>query len=120
MAEQPEIQLQSSAFLWHWNNFPLERGLLHANNNNSYNATKGNQNKSLGVVKGVADMEYVTDGGKIVFIEMKTTSGSQSPDQKYFQAQVENRGARYVIIRSLTEFKALIQQYQPDPTIFLP
>ncbi len=114
-----EIQLQAAAFAWHWNNFPQERGLLHANNNNSFNSIKGNQNKALGVVAGVADMEYLTDGGKVVFIEMKTPTGTQDPKQKLFQAQVESKGARYVVIRSLTEFQALINQYQTNP-IFLP
>lgn len=107
-----EMQLQAKCFEWFWNTFPNERGFLHANNNNSYNAIKGNQNKALGVVAGVADMEYLATDGRMVFIEMKTSTGAQDPKQKIFQIKVESRGARYVIIRSVEEFQGLMGEYQ--------
>jgi hypothetical protein len=109
--EKSEAAIQSECFMWFWNTYPNERGFLHANNNNSFNAVKGNQNKAMGVVAGVADMEYLATDGQMVFIEMKTPNGSQDPKQRLFQVKVESRGARYVIIRSLKEFQALMYQY---------
>jgi len=108
-----ELKLQAQCFQWHWNTFPNERYLLHANNNNSVNAIKGNQNRSIGVVAGVADMEYYR-GGKVVFIELKRGNGRQSDKQREFQKRVEAEGIRYEIIRSLEEFKELIRAIQKE------
>jgi hypothetical protein len=103
--------MQAEFFIWHHNTFPNERGLLHANNNNSENAIKGNQNMSIGVVAGVADMEYIVNG-TVVFIEWKTMEGRQSEKQKKFQALVESQGFRYVVLRTLEEGKQLIYEYR--------
>ncbi len=115
--KQSELALQAACHQWHWNTFPGERGLLHANNNNSQNAIKGNLNKAIGVVKGVADMEYCK-ARKTIFIEMKTDEGSQSPAQRDFQSLVESEGFRYEVVRSLYQFQSLITEIQQD-AIFL-
>lgn len=108
---QEELKLQAQCFQWHWNTYPEERYLLHANNNNSVNAIKGNQNRSIGVVAGVADMEYYR-GGKVVFIELKHGNGRQSDKQIKFQKRVEAEGIRYAIVRTLEEFQKLIHEIQ--------
>lgn len=110
--KQDELKLQARCFQWHWNTFPEERGLLHANNNNSENAIKGAMNRAIGVVPGVADTEYAAPTGLTVYIEFKTTAGMQSAVQKDFQQKVEARGHRYYIVRSEEEFKAIIYKYQ--------
>lgn len=104
-------QLQAECFQWHWGTYPNERGLLHSNNNNSENRIKGNQNKAVGIVKGVADLEYFKNQ-KLYFIEIKWDSDTQSRAQINFQKLVESQGAIYVIIRSFEEFQALINQIQ--------
>jgi hypothetical protein len=109
--KQAELKLQQQCFIWHWNTYPQERGLLHANNNNSENAIKGAMNRSLGVVAGVADMEY-NRGSVTVFIEFKSEGGSQRKEQKHFQSQVEAEGFPYHIVRSFQQFKDLIHAYQ--------
>lgn len=98
-----EQQIQSECFIWHWNTYPKERGMLHHNNNNSHNRNKGSQMKALGVVEGVADFELVSDG-RVDFIEMKTENGIQSAAQKEFQRMVNERGHYYHIIRSKDSF----------------
>ncbi|SDT48020.1 hypothetical protein SAMN05192545_3960 [Maribacter dokdonensis] len=55
-----ESRLQQNIFSKHWNQYPEERRLLFAVNNNSFNAIKGAQMKSLGVVKGVSDLYILT------------------------------------------------------------
>ncbi|RIV23626.1 VRR-NUC domain-containing protein [Fibrisoma montanum] len=106
-----EAKLQSECFQWHWNEYPEERGLLHCNNNNSENRIKGNLNKAVGVVKGVADLEYLASGFTC-FIEMKLPGQSQSREQIRFMRQCFDRGHEYVIIRSKPAFMALMQQLQ--------
>lgn len=46
--------------------------------------------------------------GRAVFVEVKTPSGRQSPDQERFQALVERKGAVYVVLRSADDATALL------------
>lgn len=101
-----EDQLQAECFQWHWNTYPNERGRLFHVNQKARNAIEGNRMKAMGVVPGVSDLIYLTATGPI-FIEMKTETGTQSKEQKAFQAIVEGLGFRYVICRSLTEFQSI-------------
>jgi hypothetical protein len=109
--KQQELKTQATFFQWHWNTFPNERGLLHANNNNSVNAIKGNQNMAIGVLAGASDMEYITNG-TVIFMEWKTKEGRQSTEQKKFQMIVESQGFRYVILRTLEDGQELVYQEQ--------
>lgn len=102
-----EIQIQSLAFKNLWNNRPELRGRVFAINQNSHNRIKGSMNKSLGVLPGVSDMAYLVNGS-VVWIEWKTESGKQSPDQKAFEQLVSRLGMRYVIVRSEAEFLEVI------------
>ena len=102
-----EIQLQSSAFLNLWNKRPELRGRVFAINQNSHNRIKGALNRSLGVMPGVADMAYLIQGS-IVWIEWKTETGRQSPEQKAFEQMVTRLGMRYYIVRSEVEFLEVI------------
>ena len=102
-----EIQLQSSAFLNLWNKRPELRGRVFAINQNSHNRIKGALNRSLGVMPGVADMAYLIQGS-IVWIEWKTDTGRQSPEQKAFEQMVTRLGMRYYIVRSEVEFLEVI------------
>lgn len=99
-----EFKLQSQCFLYHWNNYPNERGRLFTVNNNSDNKIRAVINQSMGVVAGVADMMYLSDTG-LIAIEFKTITGRQSDVQKQWQETIEAAGYRYVIIRTFEEFK---------------
>ena len=105
-----EIQMQSSAFLNLWNKRPELRGRVFAINQNSHNRIKGALNKSLGVMPGVADMAYLIQGS-IVWIEWKTDTGRQSPEQKSFEQMVTRLGMRYYIVRSEVEFLEVINYF---------
>ena len=99
-----EFKLQSQCFLYHWNNYPKERGRLFTVNNNSDNKIRAVINQSMGVVPGVADMMYLSDTG-LIAIELKTITGRQSEVQKRWQETIEAAGYRYYIIRSFEQFK---------------
>ena len=102
--------MQSSAFLNLWNKRPELRGRVFAINQNSHNRIKGALNKSLGVMPGVADMAYLIPGS-IVWIEWKTETGRQSPEQKSFEQMVTRLGMRYYIVRSEVEFLEVINYF---------
>ncbi len=102
-----EEKLQSKCYLWFHNEIINERKMLFHVDNNSWNATIGAKKKALGVNPGVSDFVLILFG-EVVFIEMKTPTGMQDIEQKKFQKMVEERGHRYVIIRTFERFKEFI------------
>ena len=112
--EKTEAKIQQEIFVWHWNNYPAERGLLWHNNNNSRNAVDGARKKAIGVVAGVADLTFV-HRGRVYFIEVKTPKGRQSKAQKEWQASIIGAGCEYHIVRSLLDFQHLYADITKKP-----
>lgn len=63
--------------------------------------------KAMGLKSGVADL-VVMKPNKIIFIELKTPSGRQSPKQKEFEKVCETLGFQYKIAKSFFEFKKVV------------
>ena len=61
-----------------------------------------NYHKQLGYVKGQPDLVAVLKN-KVVFIELKTTTGRQSKEQKAVEQEIKSRGIDYIVIRSCEE-----------------
>jgi len=110
--EKSEIKVQSDAFVNIWNNRPDLRGRIFAINNNSENAIKGAFNKAMGVLPGVSDMAFIKSSGAILWIEWKTSVGSQSSHQVAWQKLVESLGHEYVLVRSEQEFLKHISAHE--------
>lgn len=106
-----ESKLQQEIFTWHWNTRPSERGLLFMVYNTPPNAKAGAMLKGMGMIAGVSDMIYLSPLHGAIMVELKTDEGRQSTDQKKWQKAVENAGYRYVIVRSLEDFKKIIEQH---------
>lgn len=106
-----ELALQAKCFQWHWNIKAGERQRLWHVNGKAKNAIEGSKFKAIGVVKGIADLCYMTKGYGTIYIELKTSVGVQSNEQKTFQAQVENCGGIYVLCRDFEYFKEIIEFY---------
>lgn len=102
-----EARLQSDCFQWFHNSFPSQRQMLFHVQNKARNAIEGNKFKAMGVVKGVSDLILILPR-RVVFIELKTQSGKQMPEQVDFQAKCQARGHEYRIIRSFKEFQEFI------------
>ena len=66
-------------------------------------AVTGAKLKAEGVSAGVADMIILFPLGNVLFVEVKTAKGRQSPEQKAFQERVESLGFNYVIWRSVED-----------------
>lgn len=52
---------------------------------------------------GLPDIMVVTDGGFMVFLEIKAPKGQMSPHQKEFKRRCEEKGAEYYCVKSLDE-----------------
>lgn len=102
-------QLQAQCYQWFHNTYPEQRGLLHANANNSVNKIKGNQQKALGVVKGVLDIEYFR-ANRLYFFDIKVGKDRFSQAQREFMERVMAEGASCYAIRSLEEFQFFIRE----------
>jgi hypothetical protein len=71
-------------------------------------ATRNNSKYlGMGVLAGVSDLVVVVQN-KIIFVELKNHKGIQSEKQKAFESKVDNLGHKYILIRSLEEFKKLL------------
>lgn len=102
-----ESQIQSSCVAWLWNTHPETRGLFFSVTNNSEHIARAMQRKSLGLVSGVSDCLFLWHGKTYCF-EFKNESGRQSEAQKIWETKVFKHGFEYYIVRSLDEFKGVI------------
>lgn len=71
----------------------------------------------LGALPGCSDLIAIhrnTEVGKpiIAFIEVKREDGAQKPAQRKFQDWVDGMGFPYHIVRSLDQFKALVETWK--------
>lgn len=64
--------------------------------------------KNMGLLPGVSDTIFVLPQ-KVLFIEFKTETGYQSPNQKEFQAAVQSCQHQYHVCRSLEQFQQIIK-----------
>ena len=60
------------------------------------------QQQGLGCVKGVADLVALRDG-RHCWLEIKTASGRQTPDQVAFERAIAAHGGEYMVVRSVDD-----------------
>lgn len=111
----PEGKIQAECVQWLWNTRPETRGLyIHIpNEGNRRSKIDGSIRKALGLTAGAPDtfMFISRNGYHGLAIEFKTKTGVQSETQKDFQMRLEEQCYKYVIVRSLEEFKEVITDY---------
>ena len=103
-----EAQIQSSCVLWLWNTHPETRGLFFSVTNNSEHVARAMQRKALGLIAGVSDCLFIWNG-TVICLEFKTEKGRQSPAQIEWAWKVNQQHIQYYIIRSLEQFKQVIE-----------
>ena len=119
MKKDIEHSLQVCCVHWFRLQYPQYATLLFAvPNGGARNAITGARLKDEGVTAGVADLillvpriinyELIIHG---LAIEMKTTTGRQSPEQRAWQAAIEAQGYKYAIARDVLGFVKIIQEY---------
>lgn len=111
----PEGKIQAECVQWLWNTRPETRGLyIHIpNEGNRRSKIDGSIRKALGIVAGAPDtfLFMSRKGYHGLAIEFKTETGMQSEAQKDFQRRLEEQCYKYVIVRSLEEFKEVVTDY---------
>lgn len=91
---------EQGTFCWRNNN-----GALHDQKlNNGYG---GYRAQSQYAAPGAPDIICILDGGTFCALEVKTKTGRQSADQKFFEKRCDSRGALYHVVRSLADVKLL-------------
>lgn len=111
MIKKTEEQLQREIVIWFNNQKRHARGLLFMVHNTPRNRIDGARLKSMGMVSGVSDLVLLWRGGAICF-ELKTKKGRQSLTQKEWQKVVNGQGIPYFIVRSLAEFKDIVNRLE--------
>lgn len=120
--QHKEDDLQIRCVEWFRNSYPeLSPLLFHPNNEAYFGAHKtqtqreiaGKRAKDKGVVPGVADLILLYPGAQhhALCIELKTKTGRQSDSQKQWQKAVEAFRFKYAIIKSLPDFKRIIEEF---------
>jgi hypothetical protein len=107
MNRQEEV-IQAKIFQWFWNNYCLKfhnprEIIFHVPNEGANNGRL----VSIGLYPGCADLIF-TWKGQHHYCEIKTPTGTQSPNQKKFENHVKQAGYKYHLCRSLEEFQQLI------------
>ena len=129
---EEEHNIQCACVRWFNLQWPQYRGLLFAvpNGGARSKATAGKL-KAEGVVAGVSDLILLVPDNyetlatprsgtwyhsiHALCIEMKTAKGRQSPEQKEWAEKVRKYGYRYVVVRSLEEFIAVVNDHLAPP-----
>lgn len=87
-------------------------GIVRRNNVGMFTTAYG---KPIAIgLPGEADLTLFYNGGKTIFIEIKTPTGRQSKQQRAFEKRVTELGFRYVILRSLSEAKEFIGEVENE------
>jgi hypothetical protein len=63
------------------------------------------QQQGLGCVKGVADLVALRDG-RTCWLEIKSQTGRQTPDQVAFERAIVAHGGEYLLIRGVDDLAA--------------
>ena len=121
-----ESRLQQQCVAWFRAQYPQYAILLtHVANEGNGNRVTGAIHKAEGTVAGVPDLLLFMHGrqnyrehgilmskpASALGIEMKTDKGRQSQRQKDFQKMFEAAGYMYAVVRSLDDFRSLINDY---------
>lgn len=106
-----EARIQQEIVMWYKNNFCLNHNnpqhIIFSVPNESKSKRETLQKKAIGMMSGVSDLIIIRPK-EVLFVEVKTPTGTQSKSQKIFQKIVKTLGFNYYLVRSLEEFKTLL------------
>ena len=102
-----ERDLQAKCVAW-WHQSGLLGLLFHVPNEGKRNRIEAASLAALGSVAGVSDFVLLLPGGRVHLIELKRPGGTQSEEQRRFEAAASAMGHTYDLINSLEDFKAAV------------
>jgi len=108
-----ESKIQQQIVEYYRNTYCLKhhnpRHLIFSVPNEGKNVKEQMTKLATGMMSGVSDL-IIIQPNKIIFVEVKTQTGKQSPKQILFQDKVNKLGFKYILTRSLEDFKAQIDE----------
>ena len=104
-----EAKIQQEIVVFFRNNYQrLNKGIILSVPNERKGGYMAMKDLLLtGLLSGVSDLIVVLPL-EVLFIEVKNEIGKQSDKQIKFQSQVENLGYKYYLVRTLKEFKEIV------------
>src|SRR5690606_21721362 len=105
----PSEERMQSEITQHFHNTRPEtrRCIWHVPNGGSKSASEGNRFKAMGLIPGIQDI-HVFWSGRLHVIELKTQTGTVSPDQKAVHAAHAVQGLYTYLVRSIDDAISLI------------
>ena len=106
--------LQAEIFKWYFNNFCTKKNnpkhsIFAVPNGGNRSKREAMKFKATGLVAGVSDL-IIVQPNRVIFVEVKLEKGRQQPNQFEFEKTVTALGFEYYLVRSLEEFKKIIQK----------
>lgn len=112
--DDEEHRIQASCVRWFRLKYPrLRHNLFAVPNGARRDKSTGAKLKAEGVLAGVADLILLKSNRfyGALLIEMKTERGRQSPNQQEWEKHITADGYKYVVCRSLDEFRKTVTEY---------
>ena len=110
-----EAKIQQEIVVWFNNNYCLQKNdpkcVVFSVPNETKDVKEMMVKKATGLLSGVSDLIVVLPS-KVLFVEVKTTTGKQSKNQIKFQKEVTDLGFEYHLVRSLDDFKKIVLYLQ--------
>jgi hypothetical protein len=107
-----ENKIQAEMVKWFRNSFCKKTDnpqcVIFSVPNEGRNKMEQMQKVAMGLYSGVSDL-IVVKPHEIIFIEVKDAKGVQSTTQREFEAKITNLGFKYVVVRTLDEFKEYVK-----------
>lgn len=105
--------LQAKIYKWYHNNFctklnKVPHSIFAVPNGGLRSKAEAMKFKATGLVSGVSDL-IIVQPNRVLFVELKLENGRQSKTQIAFEKTVKNLGHQYYVVRSLEEFKKIIE-----------
>lgn len=111
MKDKTEARIQQDCWIWYKNNFCLKhhnpKHVIFAVPNDSSSKEETMRKLATGLLSGVSDL-VIIQPNRVLFIEIKTPTGTQQQNQKDFEQDVKLLGFEYHVVRSLDEFKKIV------------
>lgn len=109
-----EGKIQQEIVMYFRNNYCLNfhnpKCLIFSVPNESSSKGETMRKLATGLLGGVSDLIVILPN-KVLFFECKDDKGTQSDSQKQFQKDVQNLGFEYHLVRSLEDFRKIIQKH---------
>ena len=70
----------------------------------TWDASLGMYRQSPYTMKGTSDL-LILHQAQPIFIELKTSKGRQSPDQKLFENRIKDEGCEYHVVRNIKQLQ---------------